>query len=134
MPRAPRSATPQRSTARTSRVRRADTRPSAFERGYGAEWRRIRAEVLRAHGIPQSEWPRYDVHHTPEYNPDVEPDHRRYQLTPLLHEDHSRVTGKSKRKRRCGKSAVFYQSGDMRPSAEVSHIPFQVFAKGAFDG
>ena len=69
-----------------------DTRPSAARRGYGHGWKTIRAEVLRAHGIPKEQWHLYDVDHRPAYNPDIEPDHRKYQLVPLLHGSHSRKT------------------------------------------
>ncbi len=57
-----------------------------------AEWRKIRAEVLTSHGIPKDIWHLYDVDHTPQYNPEVESDHRKYTLTPLLHGEHSRKT------------------------------------------
>jgi hypothetical protein len=52
--------------------------------------------------VPRQDWPLYDVHHEPAYNPDVEPDHRKYRLTPLLHQDHSRETGRQKRRREGG--------------------------------
>jgi hypothetical protein len=55
-------------------------------------WRAVRAEVLRQHGIPEAEWPKWDVDHTPRYNPAIEPDHRKYTLTPMLHPEHSRKT------------------------------------------
>ena len=67
-------------------------RPSAAERGYGAGWQHIRAEVLTAHSIPASEWPLYDVDHNPPYNRAIEPDHRKYTLTPRLHGEHSQKT------------------------------------------
>lgn len=69
-----------------------DARPSAARRGYGHGWKAVRAEVLRAHGIPESQWRRYAVDHRPAYNPDIEPDHRKYQLTPMLLGAHSRKT------------------------------------------
>lgn len=62
---------------------------SSAQRGYGAEWRKIRAEVLTLWQIPEADWHLYDVDHTPPYNPSVEPDHRKYTLTPLLHSQHS---------------------------------------------
>jgi hypothetical protein len=81
------------------RFRGRDDRPSSAQRGYSGEWRKIRAEVLSASGIPKRDWPLYDVHHEPEYNPAVEADHRKYRLTPLLHAEHSRETGVRKRQR-----------------------------------
>jgi hypothetical protein len=73
-------------------------RISAATRGYNAAWQHIREETLRNYGIPKDEWPLYDLHHTPDYNPAIEPDHRKYTLTPLLHADHSRHTGKKRKK------------------------------------
>jgi len=73
-----------------------ETRPSSATRGYNSNWQTIRDEVLQAHGIPKSERPSYDVHHTPEYNPEIEPNHRAYKLTPLLHEVHSRLRNHSR--------------------------------------
>jgi 5-methylcytosine-specific restriction protein A len=72
--------------------RKPDLRRSASARGYGSEWRVIRQEVLDAAGIPHSEQWRYDVDHFPRYNAEREPDHRKYRLTPRLHENHSRKT------------------------------------------
>ena len=76
--------------------RPADTRPSAAARGYDSEWQRIRAGVLRGAGIPRQLWHLYDVHHEPEYNPDIDPNHRNYTLTPMLHGEHSRQTGRQR--------------------------------------
>jgi hypothetical protein len=59
---------------------------------YGYEWRKIRARVLVAYGIPKDQWSLYDIDHNPPYNPDIEPDHRMYTLIPRLHADHSRKT------------------------------------------
>lgn len=67
-------------------------RPAAGARGYGAAWRRIRERVLSRAGIPPADWHRYDVDHSPVYNPTIEPDHSKYTLTPRLHADHSRKT------------------------------------------
>lgn len=72
--------------------RKTDRRPSRSKRGYTNEWRRVREEVLGRSGIPRSDWPLYDVDHEPPYDPAVEPDHRRYTLTPLLRSQHSRKT------------------------------------------
>jgi hypothetical protein len=80
----------------TPSVRPRDGRPFAAARGYDNNWQKIRAEVLRAHGIPRELWPLYDVHHSPEYDPVREPDHRAYQLTPLLHGEHSSETGRGR--------------------------------------
>ncbi|MEN6491810.1 MAG: hypothetical protein ABFC85_07440 [Rectinema sp.] len=59
--------------------------------GYG-NWRRIREQVLRAHGIPESDWHLYDIDHDPVYDPAREPDHTKYKLTPMLHAGHSQKT------------------------------------------
>ena len=69
-----------------------DTRKPSFKRGYDHEWRKVRAEVLRDHGIPQSDWHLFDIDHRPAYNKEIEPDHRAYELIPMLHVDHSRKT------------------------------------------
>jgi hypothetical protein len=61
--------------------------------GYG-EWRRVRAIVLGRAGIPQDQWSRYDVDHTPAYDPDRDPDHSHYTLTPRLHADHTAKTNR----------------------------------------
>lgn len=68
--------------------------------GYGYEWQQIRREVLRAHSIPESEWPLYDVDHRPPYNPAIEPDHRQYALVPMLKADHSRKTREEAKRRK----------------------------------
>lgn len=73
-----------------------DNRPSAAARGYGKDWQAIRAEVLRSSGIPKELWHLYDVHHEPEYNPAIEPNHRNYKLTPMLHNAHSRHTSRAR--------------------------------------
>ena len=72
--------------------RKPDNRPSSPMRGYGTEWRRIRIEVLRASGIPESDWPQYDIDHVPRYDKAREPDHRKYNLIPRLRAVHSRKT------------------------------------------
>ncbi len=76
------------------RKRSVDSRPSPSKRGYGRQWRKIRERVLREYGIPKEHWHLYDVDHEPPYDPDVEPDHTRYTLTPRLHAEHSRKTAK----------------------------------------
>jgi hypothetical protein len=48
--------------------------------------------VLRAYGIPEEKWHLYAVDHSPRYNPDIEPDHEQYTLTPRLIADHNRKT------------------------------------------
>jgi hypothetical protein len=75
-------------------TRKPDSRPSAAQRGYGPKWKRIREQVLRSYGIPEDQWNLYDVDHRPRYNPDVEPDHWKYHLVPMLHGDHSRKTAR----------------------------------------
>ena len=74
-----------------------DQRPSAASRGYDRVWQLIRAKVLRDHGIPADQWHEYDIHHEPPYNPQVEPRHTAYKLTPLLRSDHSKVTARRMR-------------------------------------
>lgn len=83
---------PQHEGERPVFVRQRDNRPSPSIRGYGAEWRKVREEVLIRSGIPRAEWHRYDIDHNPPYNPAVEKDHRKYQLIPRLHGEHSRKT------------------------------------------
>jgi hypothetical protein len=73
-----------------------DNRPPAASRGYDGGWRKIRAKVLINANIPHELWPLYDVHHTPDYNPAAEPDHNKYTLTPILHSEHSALTGRGK--------------------------------------
>lgn len=73
---------------------RRNRRFSPSRRGYGNEWRRIRAEVLRAHGVPRDEWPQWDVDHRPAYDPAVEPDHLKYTLVPMRHAEHSKKTAR----------------------------------------
>lgn len=70
--------------------RKPDQRPSRPQ--YGSEWRKIRKEVLFAYGISESEHHLYDVDHRPAYNAAIEPDHRKYELVPMLHANHSRKT------------------------------------------
>lgn len=72
--------------------KRVDNRLGASARGYDANWRKVRAEVLTSAGIPETDWPKYVVDHRPPYNPAIEPDHRKYQLVPMLKADHSRKT------------------------------------------
>jgi hypothetical protein len=67
-------------------------RPPAHVRGYGRAWRKVRAEVLRAAGIPEGEWHNYVVDHRPRYNPTLEPDHWKYELVPMLRSSHSSKT------------------------------------------
>ena len=69
-----------------------DRRAAANKRGYGAAWRKVRARVLRAAGIPEGQWYLYAVDHNPPYNPDVEPDHEMYTLLPTLIVEHNRKT------------------------------------------
>jgi len=72
-------------------------RPSG--RGYDHQWRKVRAEVLTAYGIQESQWNRYAVDHNPPYNPEIEPDHAMYQLIPRLIRDHNRKTAESDTRR-----------------------------------
>ena len=61
---------------------------------YDQSWRKVREQVLTDARIPRTMWSLYDVDHNPPYNPAIEPDHRRYQLIPRLHADHSRKTAR----------------------------------------
>lgn len=69
-----------------------ENRPTSVRRGYGREWQKIRKETLIKFSIPCEDWTLYDIDHTPRYNPAIEPDHRKYQLTPRLHGRHSQKT------------------------------------------
>ena len=71
-------------------------RPSAASKGYDKDWKAIRIEVLRKHGVPRELWHLYNVHHEPPYNQAIEPNHRKYKLTPMLHANHSRETARSR--------------------------------------
>jgi hypothetical protein len=72
--------------------RKADNeRPSSGKRGYTRAWQRIREQVLREAGIPESQWSEWDVDHEPRY-PTLGPDHSLYQLTPVLRPHHSSKT------------------------------------------
>jgi hypothetical protein len=85
------------------RPMQAISRASAAARGYNHAWKKIREGVLRGAGIPRGEWPLYDVHHTPDYDAAIEPDHRKYTLTPKLHADHSGETLRNINKKRKGR-------------------------------
>ena len=69
-----------------------ESRPNASRRGYDANWRQSREKCLRQHGIPASEWYKYDIDHEPRYDASIDPDHSHYRLTPRLHSEHSRKT------------------------------------------
>ncbi len=72
------------------KVQQPENRPSSTRRGYDYYWYNVvRPHVLREYGIPKEDWPLWDVHHEPEYNPDVNPNHWDYTLTPMLHGKHS---------------------------------------------
>jgi hypothetical protein len=73
-------------------VRADRERPHSGLRGYVPEWRKVRAEVLRAAGIPESEWSLWSVDHRPRYNPAIEADHRKYELVAMLRGSHSSKT------------------------------------------
>ena len=104
-----------------------DTRPSASARGYNSAWQSIRVEVLRTHGIPKELWKHYDVHHEPPYNPAVEPNHRAYTLTPLLREEHSRVTNRSRGR---GVKSLGVLTGDRKGSRNFHTIKMEKNANG----
>jgi len=72
--------------------RAGEKRPHSGARGYGPVWRKVRAEVLRAAGIPENEWHKWAVDHRPRYNPELEPDRRKYELVPMLRGSHSSKT------------------------------------------
>lgn len=67
-------------------------RESSYVRGYDHRWKKIREEVLAAAGIPIYLWPCYAVDHNPPYNPQVEPNHRKYTLIPREISEHNRKT------------------------------------------
>ncbi len=72
-----------------------DDRPSLYSpQRYGREWPKIRRIVLLQHGIPEAEHHLWNVDHTPRYDKAIEPDHWKYQLTPMLKSDHSRKTAR----------------------------------------
>lgn len=79
--------------------RKKDTRPSRSKRGYNSYWYKVRQEVLQSYRIPRELWPLYDVDHNPPYNKEVEPDHRKYTLIPMLKAEHSRKTAREDVKR-----------------------------------
>lgn len=60
---------------------------------YGPDWPRIRAEVFKAAGITENEWPSWDLDHEPRY-PLLGPDHRLYRLVPRRHQHHARKTAR----------------------------------------
>ena len=66
-------------------------RPPSSTRGYGAEWRRIRAEVFALWHIPPGIAKAMHVHHHPRW-PTLGRDHRAYCLLPAPGPDHSRNT------------------------------------------
>lgn len=87
----------------------------SFYQHYGPEWPKIREEVLQAAGIPRERWPLYDIDHDPVYDPDIQPDHRAYKLTPLLHSEHSRKTATQDHNKRYGGSRLTEDYGDHEP-------------------
>lgn len=50
--------------------------------------------MLSAYGVPPREWHLYDVDHRPKYDAAREPDHRKYELVPMLRGEHSRKTAR----------------------------------------
>ena len=72
--------------------RTADARQSPGDRGYGYKWHKIREQVLKEYSIPREQWSLYAVDHNPPYNPEVEPDHTKYDLVPRLIDEHNRKT------------------------------------------
>jgi hypothetical protein len=80
--------------AHQSMAHHADDRPSFSQRGYDSSWRRLRIEILKHYRIPVSDWHLYDIHHDPVYDPDKDPVHEHYTLTPILHSAHSAHTAK----------------------------------------
>lgn len=71
-------------------------RPSASARGYGAKWRRTRAEYLRTHPICEDEagciQPATDVHHIDGLGPRGPRGHDDSNLMALCHAHHSQIT------------------------------------------
>jgi 5-methylcytosine-specific restriction protein A len=74
--------------------RKPRTGPSYAKRGYGRGWQKIRENVLKEYGIPRERWHLYAIDHTPAYDARVEPDHEKYQLRPMLIDDHNRKTAR----------------------------------------
>lgn len=78
--------------------RKPDTRPSASQRGYGAKWRRTRAEYLRTHPICESEHgciqPATDVDHIDGQGPKGPKGHDADNLRALCHSHHSQRTAR----------------------------------------
>ena len=71
--------------------RRPDDRPSSAARGYGAQWRRVRAAHLKAHPYcVDCGRAATDVDHNPRYI--VGTDHRAYLLLSKCHKHHSEKT------------------------------------------
>jgi hypothetical protein len=66
-------------------------RPHAGVRGYGAEWRGIRAEIFRLWHIPSEIARGMHVHHHPRW-PTLGRDHRLYHLLPVPNREHARNT------------------------------------------
>lgn len=75
------------------------SRPSPSSRGYDGRWRKIRARVLEAAGIPKEAWHLYAVDHNPPYDQAVDPDHTHYELVPRLIAEHNRKTAREDVKR-----------------------------------
>ena len=96
-------------------------RPPAHLRGYDAQWRKVRSEVLRASGIPVRKWHKWSVDHRPRYNPVLEPDHRRYELVPMLRGSHSSKTARQDGAFGRGPAAVWRHNlprpGELLPEA-----------------
>lgn len=79
--------------ARQDRQRFDQARGTRQERGYGAEWQRIRAELLVEQPTcaePGCGQPTVDFDHEPRYVPGT--DHRGYRLTGYCHRHHSART------------------------------------------
>ena len=95
-------------------------RLSASARGYDHTWRKIRESVLRDAGIPEDQWPLYDVDHNPPYNPSIEPDHTAYTLIPRLKSSHSHKTATEDTPR--DYHGRFTRKGGGSKSLQNSHI------------
>jgi hypothetical protein len=109
-------------------MKRADSeRPASSQRGYGGDWPKVRAQVLREAGIPEDQWPLYDVDHVPRW-PSLGEDHSLYRLIPRKHGQHS---GKTIRETQHGVKAAWRHTlprpGELFPETVYIQWPWPRF-------